>query len=477
MLSRRIVIDTVRRLWTVYAMLSGGILGLSWIGARAFANGADLGAMGDVRALSMASAWFLALTPAIVLEQREIARLPVSRREMWIARWWLSTIVPAVLIAAALLLAAQVSGPQWPSGNAVVFPALYALLYGGCFMAVTALLPFRQAADSTGGTVVRSLFLIFVVMLGGAGWPFWFARYLPHTLAELGGPALGSIIAAAGVTVASYFNHPPVTARPSRPTFKRKAPVWPAAGKETSRLSGLPFLYWKEARKALLLNGSLISVAILYWWLFESGPRAVGEVIRFTSLADFLNAGSALMFADVSIRSTRVHFPAVAMMLLASTSDVGLMGEMRRFRTLPVSVTRLAGISSSLSVLTTSVFWIALLLLHVISLGTAPDSLRPDLFLVISGSIAVCLAIRLALPVHPFLKVVGTGLLIAPAFIVFPLETSHTDAGISAAMMAGGAAALVLSVLFNRWALRRGSRIYKPQSLLTIPGGLGPPAS
>jgi hypothetical protein len=421
----------------------------------------------NVFSLSMAVTWFLAFIPMAMLEQREIARLPVSRREFWIVRCWLSTAIPAGISAITLSLAAFASPALALDAGTIALATFYSFVYGGCFLAGSiAFKPAMGGGQGMWGTV-RMLLVIFGFVLGGCGWPFLFAQYLPHSFAEFGGPMRSVVIAALGITVAAFLYYPPIVARASRPTMKRKAPAPSARRSTRDSLTGLPFMFWREARKALLLNGVMAAIAISYWWIFESGPWLVGHVISLPSLADFLNQGGALMFADPS-RNAGEHFPLIIMFLVMTTSDVGTMGEMRRLRTLPLSSTQLAVALSGLSVVTTIMLWIALLGLHIAALGNAPYSLRPDLFLTLSGSIALWLAVRLVFARSSIIQLAAP--FFAGTMVAFPMFLAQPHALMRTAMMISGAAALVLSVLITRRALRRGSRIYKGSLQPTIFG-------
>jgi hypothetical protein len=109
MLIRRLIVDALRRTWQMYKIAIVGLLGLSWLAGRIQADAVDGMSRVNVFSLSMAVTWFLAFIPMAMLEQREIARLPVSRREFWIVRCWLSTAIPAGISAITLSLAAFAS--------------------------------------------------------------------------------------------------------------------------------------------------------------------------------------------------------------------------------------------------------------------------------------------------------------------------------------------------------------------------------
>ena len=86
------------------AQLGGaGVLFMCGIGLWQISRLAD-GAtpeISSVLATAMTISWLMGLTPETTLRQREIVQLPVSRRDLWVVRWWLAVAVPAVIVTAA----------------------------------------------------------------------------------------------------------------------------------------------------------------------------------------------------------------------------------------------------------------------------------------------------------------------------------------------------------------------------------------
>ena len=165
-----------------------------------------------------------------LLEAREIARLPVSRREIWIARWSLAVVVPPTAIAIGLA-AGALMGHVSAGPDRFLLAMLYCCLYGGCYMAVSAAVPLTAFRTPGGWAVIRILIRMIVIRSAAC---LWFGKYLPRTLHDLRGPTMSALVAAAGVTIASYFNHPPIMERPGRAHAK-------SGGRNTtqSMLSGL----------------------------------------------------------------------------------------------------------------------------------------------------------------------------------------------------------------------------------------------
>jgi hypothetical protein len=302
-----------------------------------------------------------------------------------------------------------------------------------------------------------------VIPLGGAAAPLWFAKYLPQSFDQMGGPVVGWLVAAAGVTVASYFHRPQIIARAGRMHMQQKAPAGTADSRSPNRLTGMPLLYWKEGRKALTVYGSFLVVGLLYWWIFESGPKAIGETITLNRFADFLAGSGALIFARPSGWPVG-SFPAIVMLIAIGSSDFGLAGELRGMRAFPIAVSRLAAMLTSFSVLSAAMLWVTLLAAHLIATGALPGTLRPDLFCVVSGLMALGGTMQFALPGSQAARVFASGVVTVPGLVVFSL--ARTAAAPAPAMIAGGGAALALSWILNTRTLRRSRRIYKRPSPL-----------
>jgi hypothetical protein len=205
----------------------------------------------------------------------------------------------------------------------------------------------------------------------------------------------------------------------------------------------------KEARKALVTYGGLLALTLAFWSIFGS-----------SSLADFLRDSMALIFSGLPT-SPSTNFAAVMILLMAGAPEVGLAGDMRNLRTLPLSALGLSTILTATTVMTTAILWIVLVVAHVLALRALPLSLRPDLFLVVLGGLVMAHSIRLVWPAAGAAKAAAGALSMVPMFIVFRLGFAPEATWVRTAMMLGGGAVVLLSWLINVRTLRRGTRIYK----------------
>jgi len=258
--------------------------------------------------------------------------------------------------------------------------------------------------------------------------------------------------ASAAASMLAYFHRPRPAARPSRPRVaprRSRASLWPSLG---DRLTGIVFLMWKEGRITLVMYGTTVILIVAYW-----------SVVETLGLRDFLNAGVLLPFAAIPVQ---YHgFPGILMLLMAGASDNALIGDMRRIRALPMSASGVATLLTGLGVLAALLLWLVLLTLHLFAVGAVPATLRPDLFMVVAGSLALTRAVRLTLPAPMLVKAIVGGMVVVPAIIVFPIAYNPRPPSMSLVMISLGVLALAASFLINRWGIRNSSRLYKRQAV------------
>jgi hypothetical protein len=453
----RIVTDALRRLWLLYAIAAAAILAIESLNRAALADGVQLFTPADVYAWCLAVTWLLAIAPVSALELREVWLLSVSRRQLWIAYWSLAVVAPILVIAIATGLAELVTSGSGFGADRMVLLILFATIYGGSQTALKAFSPLPQSV----GTNRWKIFPTPLLLIAGLVMPFRFSSYLPLTFSDFNGTVVVVSIIAASLTVAAYFHRPPIVAHRA---VSRQKETERSGNHETvlrARLSGMPFLYWKEGRKALTIYGSFLLVGLAYWWFFESGSKTIGEAITFNGFDGFLAQGGALIFA-APLTGPVPYFPALLVLVAIGTSDFGQTGEIRGLRTLPLSAARLSAVLVSFGVLSAAMLWIVLLVAHVTATGAPPTSLRPDLFSVVSGAMALSMAVQFKLPGNQFTKALGSAVVVAPALTLLSLARGFetTSAG-HVVMIVGGGAALTVAWLMNRRTLRHGRRIYK----------------
>jgi hypothetical protein len=437
----RLVVDVLRRHWPIYAF--AGVL--AFLSAWSY-----LATVVDVFAWSMVMAYCLGVMPFVALVAREVTQLPVSRRDLWRAGWILAVIAPATVTSAIKVAAFWTGGGPLLTGSQILLSGAYDLLYCGLMMCAFRMLPFSFATLK--GPVDTMLHVIAAVaFIGGVGWPFLIRHLFVVDPASLGPLAIAIMAAAASSSILAYFHRPRPAARPSRARVAprgSRASRWPSIG---DHLTGVVFLMWKEGRITLAMYAITVILILVYWRMVETS----------LGLGDFLNAGVLLPFAGIPVLYR--GFPGILMLLMSGASDTTLIGDMRRIRALPMSASGVATLLTGLGVLAALLLWLVLLTLHLFAVGAAPATWRPDLFMVVAGSLALTRAVRLTLPAPMLAKAIVGGMTVVPAIIVFPIAYNPRPPSTSLVIISLGVLALVLSFLINRWGIRNSSRLYKRQ--------------
>lgn len=448
MLVKRLVVDALRRCWVVYAAVFGMTLGLSWLGAKAASETAVFSNMQDVLPWGLIGAWFAGIPLMVFLEFRELTMLPVSRREAWRARWWLAVCL-APLAASGGLVAAHAMFSAPATVETLILSFVYGVLYAGCGLVMQIAMPL-SAQRLHGWKLTVALIFQLSIWLAGAAAPMGFAAHLPHTFGGLAGPMVNVLIAAAGITGSAYFYRPPNAARASRPNFARSQDLSSITRTGLiDRLTGVEVIAFRAVRQHAAFFALTLLIAVAYW---RMDPAHLG-------LAEFFRASTALIFEGAGPGTSAVI--PIFMLLVVSpiAPDTDLIGDIRRLRALPLSATTLALTLSGAGVLFASAQWIFLLILHAIVAGTAPHTLRPELFLSVAGVFALVQSVRLALRSGGLIVAIGAGILIALGAVRFMVGADTTTVRLLLGL--AGATALALSFLINRWSIRNRSGVYK----------------
>lgn len=434
---------------------------MNLITSHSRADGVVLHNPPDLLAWSLTATWFLAFLPAMVLDGREIAQLPMSRREMWIVRWTLAVVVTAALFGTAFGAASLLRGADIGIAR-VATVALYCGLYGGCYMAITAVFPLLVASEP--GMMFRVLIRFIAIPLGGAALPFSFAKHLPDVLSDAASPVTGFLIAAAGVTVAGYFNRPGIIERPSPPRLhSRGGAVLPKSKLldylPGNVLTGLPRWFWVHAREVVLVT----PVAFLTVWLLESAT----DGIKAGSTREMLHQLQLLPFDTASAFQGPRGFNVLIFIFIGiGFRSREIMHRVRALRVLPMTATTLSIVLTAQSVVTAAAAWAWLLAIHGAVVGSPPTTLRPDIFLVFAGGLTLLRAIELAFPG----RFVG-GLIGAVVFIPAVSLATMIFNSTQLSMIVVGALSLAAGVGLQVWLLRHRNKIYqfKPPTLFGRP--------
>ncbi len=455
---RRLLLECARRMLPTYLAGVFFILGVGWARQLVLLDGPDFAARGasGILAWAMAASWLMALIPTSTLQSREVAQLPASRRDLWVARWWLAVVIPAATATVASAIGTAMVSASRQAG----LPAREIILISGCcavwgglslntspahwpgLKSLDRLRPYSRARRIVGYLMILS---VGVWCIAGVALPFALAPIITHAAAL---PTMVSGVIAIAftlLTLARYFHVPPVAARPPsvrglRPGATNTAPAM-AAPSTTPALTGLGFMYWREARRSLWFVGSIIAAVIGYWWLFESRPLA--SFLRAYWLLPFEGRGSELPLAVVII-----------LMMLATFGDE-VRRELRRLRTLPFSSWTLA-VALWLRVLIAPLaLWAGAVALQLVVLHRLPASIRLDVLLPVLGVLATMHALSLVVAGQK----AAQSIIFVTLFLASAGMTRFWPDARPNMTLAGGI--LLVSALWgSEWAIRRRSPLY-----------------
>jgi hypothetical protein len=427
------------------------IFAMNLIQNGSWADGAALKNAPDLVAWSLTATWFLAFFPTMALDGREIAHLPISRRDMWIVRWYLAVFLTAVLFATAFGASGLLQRADIGASRAVTI-AVYCALYGGCYMAITAVFPLLVASEP--GQMFRVLLRFIAIPIVGAALPFSFARYLPSDLIDVGNPIAGCLIAAAGVTIVSYFYQPQIVERPSPPRPHRLNSTRMPKSKlldylPGNMLTGLHHWFWVHTREVVLVT----PVAFLAVWFLES----VTGGIKGNSAREMLHQLQLLPFdTDVVFDGPHGFNILIFIFIGSGFRSREIMHRVRALRVLPMTAAALSLVLASQSFITAVSAWAWLLTIHMVIVGTLPTTLRPDILLVLAGGLTLLRSIELAFPGRFAGQMIGA-IVFIPSLALATTMFNATQNG----MLAAGALSLFAGVGLQSWLLRRHHKSYQ----------------
>lgn len=422
---RLIVLDQLRQMRGAYLMI-GWLVVAVWLGLA--------GGPRDMSLLvALSILWACVAGPMVTftnLARKEFTVLPVSRRQLWRARWLLGTVIPVAVTAtgAAVVLA---MAPLIPVGGQAhldlfVLAALCEFAYLGVISGLLVLLSRRRSRLSPRVDGVIDGFAIAALLGGFFGGEFLIRPYLPVRWADLRG--FTAVVLAAGVAlaVASYFYSPGTGGR----AFTRRASK---AQRPTAATSSLGRLSRPTSGLVSILR------LVLAWSAMTS--------LVFSALLPFFNGDK---------ESHTVVWFIMAMVITRAPWRARL----RQLRMLPLSTWQLNAILLG----SPAAMWLSvgttLTLLHVVFPGRAADVFRPELIAGLIGVSALADTFDLQ---SRWVK----GALVALALVLIGVNARYLDHAPATAVWSAsswfGLAAISVAGLLNHHALTRSSSIYEPE--------------
>ena len=455
---RRLAIDLIGRIRLIYAGAAVCFAFTALLASRARQDGVVFLTAPGVTAFSLAASWLLAHQPMSLLDQREVVRLPVSRRDLWLAKWWLGALVAPLAIGAMAVAVLAVAAPAQIAFAEVVLIPLFGVLYCGGFMTLNAWWPIPPVEASSAAAVTQWLVMFLVRFLGGIGLPFLFARSLPYSAAQVTPAWAAGLAIAAAIFAAGYLYPAPVVARASRPVFQGRTRTqrswWPG-----NRLSGVSRLMWVHGREIFLVSPFLCGLLLF--------SISTDSAATHTGLRELFHRAQLLPF-DRAYGFDGPHGINVLFMvwLLIGHSAQEIFRRTRALRVLPLSSMGLSLIVASLGIVSAIVMWAWLFAIHCWIVHAIPTSLRPDLFILLAGAVACTQALDRVVPF-------GGRALSGIALISLAVLADQVIPALPIALSVAGIALFATAVLVLSWLLKTRSGLYKfkPQTIfgMTMP--------
>lgn len=468
---RHLIPDFLRRLWTVHAGACAA-LAIFWATAGSLPLEREF-----FFALSLAAAFVLG--PMLAITQfgiTEIFLLPVSRRDLWRAVWFLST-----LAACASTLAAKLAGvavgtllmTEHPLGlSQVAISSLLDLAYVGLVIGVLLLL--RHGSTGVSGWVGRALSAITIAVttlsfVGGVLWGFLVQAYLPSEWSHLRGPALSLLVAGIGIAMATYFYAPPPGIRQaSRGGEARARPATIARfGPKLEWLTGTRLMLVQETLRAA---GASLMLIVFFAVLgtFIDPQQGLAEKLRAWRLLPFEPGDASLAIYWLVIYG--------GMMLngIAPARDPLGSSPWRHLRVLPMTTADLIRLLLARRALGWLTIWTVLLIVHLAVTRSLPATLRPELLVVAIGADALIHALQVRWQRHPIglasLALYSGMILVVGLVLVLPLRLLSEMWADTLLVSVGLAAMAVAAWILSRTL--RGSSVLYARVPKAVPAGL-----
>lgn len=322
---------------------------------------------------------------------REARYLPVTSRDVWVVTWLISTLVASGFVTAlqamGLAIGLAAGFPQATAWTSLVFVALCAFAYAGTLLPVGPLIGYTTHAASErrprwfwAGLAA----LVFLIYVGGLVVPWAAWAVLPTSLSELTWWSWSALMIGIGIAGGAVAWTPQrfgglarlgerATPQARRPPGAR-ATVNPGIGARDG-LTGV----------ARLLVPSLIGVfvvavaAVVGFALYVQIFRATAS--PYQAFASFgLLPFSAAGFSPKAIIGTAMFAPFFVL-----ASGWVWDGHTRHLRVLPISAAAVTRVMLTSTLMAWAVVWVVLLGTHVMILGFGPSTVRPELFVYLSG--------------------------------------------------------------------------------------------
>lgn len=425
----RLITDLVRRRWKlavgwllIYAYNTAGAFRLPWWRP-------------DTLALAALVTLWSMLVSRMLFELRELYLLPVSRRDWWRALWTLQVVVIAPVIGFVCgLRSADSYSPEWSTR-----PLVFALSLGILAAVTIQSRPLRKRIAEA-----FSLNSFWLGLPGGLALfaaPFVIAPKLPHVFADFNIWWLSAYVALAAYGAQSYFEDPPIVARPApRPATRAAASLSglrSADGPVSDRLTGLRLDLYLRFRRRLTGLGVVGAGAVVLWVVFAF-LRPVPSLPQ-----SLINLG-VLPFVEPRLDLAYFAMSLILTVVLLADSG-GFRVNLVAMRAAPVPAWRLAAMPIATGIATAAMVYVAQLAAHLVTGHLHVPLWRLDLVIVTAAIVAV-------------VDVVGTftgrnAAALPLVLFAIPLFRTDLDLVLPASAYLSAGITVLLAAWFSSWFL------------------------
>lgn len=445
----------VRPSWTVIVLLS---LSLAILAGLFAADDDNTG--GSARLINIAFLVQISLLHQLT-PTRETWLAPLSRRQLWLARWLAVVVVPAaattVIVWPSALAGVWLSGRENSPTAIAGAIALLAFSYAGCLMALIAASEFLGGAGSSRlasfcrGLVATTIVPVFVV-------GFWFRNESFGPVDLLQAPAIWFLLAGAGLAaLAAFYSPAPGTYERLFPPRAEHGFLAGRAGR-ASRLDGLTGITGLVAHEVRFLVATTFSLmaalavgAMVINRLQGRSPLLPDDALVF---AGRLDGGPLLLVEPLLVMLARDG-------LLAGLSTNHLFSTVRQLRLMPVATSRLMDLLMLRRIVGWTCFWLAMLSIQVLAFGW-PERLYLDWLLWAIGIDLLVDAIRFRFALTPMLTFLLAVFVVAGSGWAAVGWLADAALPLRLAAVLGGLAAAALARPLYRHALTRGEWLLRP---------------
>jgi hypothetical protein len=394
----------------------------------------------------------------VVFESRELHYLPISRKDIWRARWILS-LVPVVLsavigiLAFAIVLAiSQVTPLGARTDRSWLLPStVFQLVYIGSLLAasIPALYLTRRIA-----LPARRLLVNVVLVLSAMALGLQVEQQLPRQWQEM----TGGIVVILGIglclTAIGFFHSPKILPRefvtkPLKASSHATKPDLKAREMWAGR-TGLNFLVWRQVL-AFLITGvvcgimSHLPVLFLVW---QPADRA----------ALIERGGTLFESPDLILAVSYFLVPLLLSAMWTAFAPDWL--RVRELRVLPITTRTVAAMFTLLPLLTWLTFWLFLLAGYWLLTGHLPSTFRLDLLAGIAGLTCLLNSASMQARVKAPGGFLLSHLLSCTGFILLYLYLQPLSPAVTSLVPEIGLIGVGVSFLLNVRALQRNSSVY-----------------